>query len=49
LRQKITCSSLPTLFAILRIYSNSFLSVISVIDEGVDPSSSLLSIPDGMC
>ena len=29
---KITFSSLPTLFAILRIYSNSFLSEISVIE-----------------
>ena len=49
---KITFSSLTSLFAILRIYSNSFLSVISVIDEGVDPSSSLMSIlsmPDGIC
>src|SRR5215217_1023159 len=42
LATNITFSSLTTLFVILCISSNSFLSVISVIIEEVDPSSSLL-------
>jgi hypothetical protein len=46
---KITFSSLTSLFATLHISSNSFSSVISVINEGVDPfSSSLLSMPEGI-
>src|SRR5215213_762611 len=42
LATNITFSSLTTLFAILCISSNSFLSVISVINEEVNPSSALL-------
>src|SRR5215211_5333517 len=42
LATNITFSSLTTLFVILCISSNSFLSVISVINEEVNPSSSLL-------
>src|SRR5215210_4414376 len=42
LATNITFSSLTTLFAILCISSNSFLSVISVINEEVNSSSSLL-------
>jgi hypothetical protein len=47
---KITFSSLTSLFAILRISSNSFSSVISVIKEEGDlvASSSFLSMPDGI-